>query len=134
MTARYLLDTNTASYIIKGHPPQARARLLAVPMEAVAISTITEAELRYGGARKPEAHGLHRAIEEFILRLDVLPWDRDAAQSYASLRATLATKGISLGAMDLLIAAHALSSASTLVTSDQAFGQVEQLQIENWAA
>jgi tRNA(fMet)-specific endonuclease VapC len=134
MTLRYLLDTNTASYIIKGDPPQVRQRLLHVPMEAVAISAITEAELRYGGARKPQAHGLHTAIEEFIIRVDVLPWDRDAARSYAVLRAALAAKGIALGAMDMLIAAHALASRSTLITSHKAFSQVEQLQVEDWAA
>lgn len=134
MATRYLLDTNTASYIIKGEPPQVRQRLLQVPMEALVVSTITEAELLYGGARRPGARGLHRAIDEFLLRVDVLPWGRDAARSYAVLRAAAASKGITLGAMDLLIAAHALAINATLVSSDKAFRLVEQLLVEDWAA
>lgn len=133
MTDRYLLDTNTASYVIRGTPPQVRARLLRVPMEAVGISAITEAELRFGGERRPDAHALHTAINEFILRVDVLPWDTEAARAYATLRASLSARGITLGAMDLLIAAHALASRSVLVTSDRAFAQVGQLPIEDWA-
>ena len=134
MATRYLLDTNTASYIIKGEPPQVRQRLLQVPMAAVVLSTISEAELRFGGARRPDARGLHRAIEEFLLRVEVLPWGRDAARSYAVLRAASASKGITLGAMDLLIAAHALAISATLVSSDKAFRLLEQLPIEDWTA
>ena len=134
MAARYLLDTNTASCIIKGEPPQVRQRLLQVPMEALVVSTITEAELLYGGARRPDARGLYRAIEEFLLRVDVLPWGRDAARSFSVLRAASASKGITLGAMDLLIAAHALAISATLVSSDKAFRLVEQLPVEDWAA
>ena len=131
---RYLRDTNTASTIIKGEPPQVRQRLLQVPMEALVVSTITEAELLYGGARRPDARGLRRAIDEFLLRVEVLPWGRDAARSYAVLRAASASKGITLGAMDLLIAAHALAISATLVSSDKAFRLVEQLPVEDWAA
>ena len=55
MAVRYLLDTNTASYVIKGNFPRVRARLLKVPMAEVGISVVTEAELRFGVARRPEA-------------------------------------------------------------------------------
>lgn len=132
MSARYLLDTNTASYIIRGTPPQVRERLQGIAMEQVGISAITEAELRFGAARRPEAHGLRTAVEEFILRVDVMPWDSVAAQCYAVLRAHLNAKGISLGAMDMLIAAHALATRSILVSNDQAFGMVDHLQVEDW--
>ena len=90
--------------------------------------------MRFGGPRLPDARGPHKAIEEFLLRVDVLPWARNAARSYANLRAALAAKGVTLGAMDILIAAHALAVGAVLVSSDKAFRQVEQLEIEDWAA
>ena len=75
MATQYLLDTNIASYIIKGNIPAVRRRLLRVPMAQVAISTVTEGELRYGVARRPEAAQLQRIVEEFVLRVALLPWD-----------------------------------------------------------
>ena len=109
-----------------------RERLQNIPMEQVSISANTEAELRFGAACRPDAHGLRTAVEEFILRVDVLPWDSVAAQSYAVLRAHHNAKGISLGAMDMLIAAHALATHSILVSNDQAFGMVDHRQVEDW--
>ena len=75
MAVRYLLDTNTASYIIKGNVPQVRERLLAVPMAEVGVSAVTEAELRFAVARLEHAAKLALAVDEFLLRLEVLPWD-----------------------------------------------------------
>lgn len=128
----YLLDTNTASYVIKGNIPQVRQRLLKVPMAAVAISVVTEAELRFGVIRKPEATRLKIAVEEFLLRVNVLPWDSDAAKHYAHVRSALERSGEPMGNLDIMIAAHALSTQSVLVTNDRVFRRVKQLKIEDW--
>jgi tRNA(fMet)-specific endonuclease VapC len=72
MTVRYLLDTNTVSYVIKGNFPRVRQRLLRVPMAEVGISAVTEAELVLGVARRPEV-SLKRVVEEFLLRVESLP-------------------------------------------------------------
>ena len=72
MSVRYLLDTNTVSYIVKGNRPRVRERLLRVPMAEVGISVITEAELLFGLARRPEATKLKTVVEEFLLRVEVL--------------------------------------------------------------
>src|SRR5207247_9274148 len=96
MPSRYLLDTNTASYIIKGNVPRVRERLLKVPMSQVLISAITEAELLFGAARKREAVRLKTAIDEFLLRGDSLSWDPNAATRYADLRAAVAIAGMPL--------------------------------------
>ena len=85
MSARYMLDTNTASYIIKGNVSGVRERLLKVPMSRLLISAVTEAELRYGAARKRDAVRLKTAVDEFLLRVDSLPWDSSAARQYAEL-------------------------------------------------
>jgi tRNA(fMet)-specific endonuclease VapC len=93
---------------------------------------ITEGELRYGLARKPEAKNLHKVVQEFLKRVDILPWNSDAALHYGNLRAELETKGNSLGAFDMQIAAHAFSIGATLVTNDQAFKRVKKLKVEDW--
>lgn len=134
MPVRYLLDTNTASYLIKGNVPRVREHLLRVPMAEVGISVITEAELRFGVARKPAVTRLGIAVEEFLLRVDVLPWDSAAAQQYAALRATLEHAGRPMGNLDMMIAAQALAASAVLVTHDRVFQRVKQLKIEDWSS
>ena len=132
MPVRYLLDTNTASYVIKGNFPRVRERLLKVPMAEVGISVVTEAELRFGVARKPEAVKLRTAVEEFLLRVEVLPWDSAAAEQYAEVRADLERTGKPMGNLDLMIAAHALAAQVVLVTHDHVFRRIKRLKIEDW--
>jgi tRNA(fMet)-specific endonuclease VapC len=132
MAIRYLLDTNIASYIIKGNVPAVRHRLVKVPMPQVAVSAVTEGELRYGVARRPDAALLRRVVEEFLLRVTILPWDSEAAQQYGQLRATLEREGRVMGNLDLMIGAQALASGLVLVTNDQAFKRIEGLRLEDW--
>ena len=131
MTRLYLLDTNTVSYLIKRHP-QVTQHLLAVPMHSVCISAITAGELAFGLAKRPEAVALKAAVNEFLRRVEVLPWDAAVAQTYGALRAQMQNKGTPLAALDMQIAAHALHVNATLVTSDHAFLHIDQLLVENW--
>ena len=128
----FMLDTNIASYVIKGNIPQVRQRLLKVPMASVGISVVTESELRFGVAKKPEAARLKIAVEEFLLRVNVLPWDSEAAKQYAYIRFALEGSGEPMGNLDIMIAAHALSSHAVLVTNDRVFRRLKQLKIEDW--
>lgn len=131
---RYMLDTNTASYIIKGNIPEIKKQLLNVPMHSISISAITEAELLLGVAKKPKAIHLPVIVKEFLLRVDILPWNSQAAKVYAKLRATCEKDGKPLGCMDMLIAAHAKSEDAILVTSDKAFYHLKNhLNLEDWA-
>ena len=132
MSARYLLDTNTASYILKGNVPGVRERLLKVPMSRLLISAVTEAELLYGAARKRGSVRLKTAVDEFLLRVDSLPWDSDAARRYADLRAALEFAGTPMGNLDMTIAAHALAAKAILVTNDRSFRRLKDLKIEDW--
>jgi tRNA(fMet)-specific endonuclease VapC len=132
MAVRYLLDTNAASYIIKGNFPRARERLLRVPMAEVGISVVTEAELRFGVARRPEATGLKVAVEEFLLRVEILQWDSEAARYYSEIRSVLEREGEPMGNLDMMIAAQALAAGAVLVTSDRAFRRVKGLKLEDW--
>jgi len=133
MAIRYLLDTNTVSHVIKGNFPRVRERLLRVPMSEVGISVITEAELRFGVARLPQASKLGIVVDEFLLRVEVLAWDSAAAQAYARLRAELEAGGEPMGNMDIMIAAQAVAAAATLVTNDRIFQRMKGIKIEDWS-
>jgi tRNA(fMet)-specific endonuclease VapC len=131
MTLLYLLDTNTVSHLIKRHP-QATQHLLAVPMHSVCISAITAGELAFGLAKRPEAVALKAAVNEFLRRVEVLPWDDAVAQTYGTLRALMQSNGTPLAALDMQIAAHALQLKAALISSDRAMAQVPELLVEDW--
>jgi tRNA(fMet)-specific endonuclease VapC len=132
MAVRYLLDTNTVSYVIKGNFPRVRERLLKVSMAEIGISVITEAELRFGLARKPEASQLKLAVGEFLLRVEILPWNSEAASHYARVRAALEADGDPIGNLDLMIAAQTMAAEAVLVTHDRVFGRIKGLRMEDW--
>lgn len=123
-----------ASYVIKGHPQEVRQRLAALPMGSIFVSVVTQAELLYGVARKVYPKALASLIREFLLRVEVLPWDGEAATVYGDLRSSCAASGITLGALDMMIAAHAVAAKATLVTHDQAFSLIPGgvLVVEDW--
>lgn len=126
-----MLDTNTVSHLIKAHPTVAQ-HVIALPMGSICISAITEGELLFGLAKRPEAKRLHLLVREFLRRVDVLPWQSDIAECYGKLRADLEQQGKILAPLDLLIAAHALGTNAVFVTNDRAFGQVTDLVLEDW--
>lgn len=130
---RYLLDTNVASHIIKGDDVTIIARLAQIPMNEIAISVITEAELRYGVAKRGNPAGLSARVHEFLLRVEVLPWTREVANVYGELRASCEVAGSTLAPLDMMIAAHAKAVGATLVTRDRAFTRVPgKLPQEDW--
>ena len=132
MTPLYLMDTNTVSYLIKRHP-QVTQHLLAVPMHSVCISAITAGELAFGLAKRPEAVALKAAVNEFLRRVEVLPWDDAVAQTYGTLRAQLQSQGTTLAALDMQIAAHALHMNAIMVSSDNAFKKIPELTHQDWS-
>ena len=129
----YMLDTNIVSHIIKGDIAIVRERLVAVPIHRVVISSVTLAELRYGLAKRCFPKGLTSRVHEFLIRVKILAWDKDAAIVYGDLRATCETAGVTLSPLDLKIAAHAQAASAILVTGDKAFSMIaDGLTVENW--
>ena len=127
----YMLDTNAASTIIRGQVAPELQKLL---MEHTAcVSVITEAELRFGVKRRPDATRLAKAVEIFLQDTPVLPWLSSTAQTYAELRTQMEKQSIGLSAMDMLIAAHARADGCTLITADRAFKQVPGLSVLDWS-
>ena len=130
---RYMLDTNICSYVLRSRPPSVKARFDEAGPGALTISTVVLAGLLYGAARHPSAAAIRREIGDLTCRLDVVSWDEAAAEHHGAIRATLEKRGTPLGAMDMLIAAHARSRGATLVSNDvRHFDRVEGLLVANW--
>ncbi|CAH1666971.1 type II toxin-antitoxin system VapC family toxin [Chelatococcus asaccharovorans] len=129
----WMLDTNIASHIIKGDRPEITDRLTALPMSDIVISSVTEGELRYGLAKRGYPKALSERVRQFLLRVDVLPWDHDVTQSYGELRAGCEARGVTLAPLDMMIAAHAVAADAILVTRDKAFARVSApLKTDDW--
>lgn len=130
---QYMLDTNTASYIIRKEPELVIKRLRHVPKETVCISAITAGELLYGISKSPVAKHLPPVVKRFILDINILPWDQTTIQAYASLRATCENEGNTLSPLDMLIAAHSISASTVLVSNDKSFNNIrDYIQLEDW--
>lgn len=128
---RYLLDTNTVSYALRGIGG-VNDRLREADPTQIAVSVITEAELWFG-VRKSGSRRLERAVTGFLDAIAVLELDRRAARAYGTLRALLESRGTPIGIADTMIAAHALSSASVLVTNNgRHFRRIPGLKAEDW--
>ncbi|MCG6203045.1 type II toxin-antitoxin system VapC family toxin [Rhodopseudomonas sp. HC1] len=130
----WIFDTNVASRVIRGDRREIVERLVALPISDIVISSITEGELLYGLAKRGYPATLSKRVQEFLLRVDVLPWDDDVTKIYADLRAACKAKGVTLAPLDLMIAAHAAAIDATLATREKAFARVPHaLRIEDWA-
>jgi tRNA(fMet)-specific endonuclease VapC len=118
-----MLDTNIASHVIRGDVPAVRERLVKIPMADLCVSVITQAELLYGVAKRSRPPALSLRVEEFLARVQVMPWTEDVAIVYADLRTECERAGTPLAPMDMMIAAHAMALGAVLVTNDQSFAQ-----------
>jgi len=130
---RYMLDTDTCSYIMKRSNNEVLKRLSAVPVSDVCISVITKSELLFGVEVSPRRGQDATALSAFLNYIEVLDFPDQASLHYAQIRADLRRLGAMIGANDLFIAAHARSLGLTLVTNNtREFGRVSRLATENW--
>lgn len=131
--ARYMLDTDTCSSIMKRSVPAVLRRLQAVPVTDVFMSVIIKSELLYGVEVSPRRAQDAGAFAAFLPYVEVLDFPDAAALHYAEIRADLKKRGALIGANDLLIAAHARCLGLTLVTNNTSeFARVRRLTLENW--
>ncbi len=129
---KYILDTNIAIYIIKRRPIEVLS-IFNDHASQLCISSITLAELMHGVEKSQESNRNRAIVEDFVSRLEVLPYDDAAASHYGEIRANLEKKGLTIGVNDLHIAAHARSKGFILVTNNRKeFDRVEGLRVENW--
>ncbi|MDP1616738.1 type II toxin-antitoxin system VapC family toxin [Phenylobacterium sp.] len=129
---RYLLDTNILSDLVRHPQGQIAQQIARVGEGAVCTSIIVAAELRFGAAKRGSER-LTAQLEKILGALDVQAFDAPADIAYGRLRAQLEAAGLPIGGNDMLIAAHALSTGSVIVTDNQrGFERVADLQVENW--
>lgn len=129
----YLLDTGTCSYAIRNASTTLDARLATASPDSLAISAVTRAELMFGLEKRGNPRELTRLVHGFLERVAVMPWDAQAADHFAKLRAQLERGGTPIGIFDTMIAGHALALKATLVTNNQKhFQKVKSLKVENW--
>lgn len=127
-----LLDTNICIYIINAKPADVLERFRQYRMEEVGLCSVVAAELAFGVAKSGSLRN-RQALEMFLAPLTILPFDQQASWVYGDLRADLQKRGTPIGSLDTLIAAHALSQQSTLVTNNtREFALVPGLRLENW--
>ena len=131
---KYMLDTNICIYLIKEQPVRVMDTFRSHAIGEIGVSSITVSELWYGAAKSKQREANAQALEQFLLPLIVSPFDDRAGEAYGEILAALEKQGQPIGAMDLLIAAQAVSLGACLVTkSEHEFAQVPGLIIENWA-
>ena len=130
---KLMLDTNICIYIIKQQPVTVLKRFLEYQIGDIGISSITLSELRYGVAKSTHQEKNTKALDEFITPLEVVSFDEEAAHIYGEIRAGLEKAGTPIGAMDMLIAAHAVSLGIPLVTNNtREFVRITSLNIIDW--
>lgn len=130
---RFLLDTNICIYIIKRKPQPVIERFNTLQPSDVGISSITVAELEYGACKSQKPDQNKAALQQFLIPLEILVFDQQAAQVYGTIRADLERLGQVIGSLDILIAAQAKSEGITLVTNNiREFSRIPNLHLENW--
>lgn len=131
---QYLLDTNICIYLIKQKPPKVLAHFRTLTLSDIVISSISVAELEYGVCKSQQQEQNRNALMQFLVPLEVIEFDQAAATVYGSVRSDLESRGLVIGSMDMLIAAHALSLRTTLVSNNvREFSRISNLSLENWA-
>ena len=130
---KYLLDTDTCSYVIRGRADAMQSKLDTVSQSDVRMSVVTWGELLLGCALRPQASTLRERVHAFARIVEPLPMDQAASEHYAEIRSGLQVKGSSIGPNDLWIAAHARAAGMTLVTHNiREFKRVPKLKLEDW--
>ena len=130
---RYILDTNICIYIIKKKPAEVFSRFSQLSLGSVGISSVTLAELQYGVRKSTQTEKNQLALNQFLIPLEIVEFDAQAAAEYGEIRASLEKAGTPIGPLDTLIAAHAKSLKLTLVTNNEKeFNRVAGLATENW--
>lgn len=127
---RYMLDSNTCIAVMKGASITLGGRFTRHAVQ-LCISTIVLGELRFGAEKSQRAAENRIAVDDFVRRLVVIDFDKDAALHFGQIRHALRRQPI--GPLDTLIAAHARSRGLIVVTdNEREFRRVPNLQVENW--
>lgn len=129
----YMLDTNLCIYVINSRPAIVLERFRLERIGDIVISSVTAAELAFSVAKSGSVRN-RQALDMFLSALEILPFDESVIWHYGDLRTDLERRGQPIGTLDTMIAAHALSSNTILVSNNtREFERVPGLRLENWA-
>jgi tRNA(fMet)-specific endonuclease VapC len=133
--ALFMLDTDAASYLLKGSSASLDARIRQLQAADICISAVTRAEIMFGLRRKGEgATRLDRLIGVFLESVQCLPWEEQAADRFGAVAAALELAGQPIGDMDTMIGSHALAVDATLITNNHRhFSRISDLKIDPWS-
>ena len=130
---RYMLDTNVCIDYMRGSDPGIKEKLIACKQGELYISSITMSELLYGVNESSDVQRNRNALNNLLLKIDVLDYDSEACEYYGIIRSDLSRKGLVIGVLDMLIAAHAASKDMVLVTNNTSeFVRISGLKTEDW--
>ena len=132
---KYMLDTNVCVYIIRNKSPDLLQKLAQHSPSDVCISSITAAELQYGVQKSSQPVQNQQALDRFLIPLAIIDFGHRAARAYGRIRADLERSGMSIGALDTLIASHAMAENLTLVTNNVGeFSRVPGISLVDWSS
>ncbi len=131
----FLLDTDICIYIIKRKPQHVIDRFQTLSLSDIGVSSLTIAELEYGAYKSQRVEQNRAALNQFLLPLEIVPFDESVTQIYGNLRATLERRGTIIGGIDMLIASQAIALSLTLVTNNtKEFSRIQNLDLDNWVS
>lgn len=129
---KYLLDTNIVIYTMKNRPQRVKRRFQQHHGQ-MGISTVTIGELVFGAEHSQQTERNLADLEALAARLEVLPFDNQAAYHFGQIRAALYRTGQPIGPYDMMIAGQARAAGLKLVTNNvKEFERVPGLLFENW--
>ncbi len=131
---KILLDTNICIYIMNHRPVHVVERFSHYKPGDIGVTSVTVAELHSGVCKSSQIERNRSALFRFLAPLEIVPFTSEAAETYGQIKARLRSLGSTIGELDCLIAAQALSMKLPLATNNTSeFGRVPKLRLENWA-
>lgn len=130
---KYFLDTNICIYFLKGIYPRLLEKMMSLSSQDIKIASIVKAELLFGAEKSQKKEENKARVENFLLPLEIIPFDNNAAVIYSKIRAYLEQKGKVIGPNDLIISATVMANNGILVTNNEKeFSEIEGIVTENW--
>jgi tRNA(fMet)-specific endonuclease VapC len=130
----YVLDTNICIYFLNGSFKSIVDEMSSRSAEDLAVTSITVAELYFGAHHSARKSQNLSTVGTFLSDLQILPFDRQAGETFGEMKESLRADGQNLGPYDLLIAAVVRSRNCTLVTHNfKEFSRVPGLLVVDWA-
>lgn len=134
--AEYLLDTDHLSYVQEGHLRVIERLTMLPPTDRVFTSVVNVAELLRGVHLLCKSRRQRQLLELYHQVIgqmeEILPITLTVAEKFAEIEVKLRKKGKPIPVNDVWVAALALVRGAVLITNDEHFTYVDDLNIENW--